>query len=205
MSGVVLAGSMLLHLSNASAGGVVGGTRLIYNTNKSEASLTLSNQEKKGAYLIQSWLENGDENTTQPIPLVITPPLFRMDGGQENILRIVYTGSPALPKNRESLFWLNTKSIPETSKTENNRLLISVRSRIKLFYRPKGLPGNANEAYKSLTWQRQGTRLTVTNPTPYYVSFNKVSVGTTEVKNPPMVTPFGSASMETPTTSGAIT
>jgi P pilus assembly chaperone PapD len=85
-----------------------------------------------------------------------------------------------------------------------NRLLISVRSRIKLFYRPKGLAGNANEAYKALTWQRQGAQLTVTNPTPYYVSFFNVKVGSAEVSEPPMVAPFSSQQMTAPVSSGTL-
>lgn len=201
----LLVGGLLTHLSGALAGVVVGGTRLIYDAGKNEASLTLSNRDKDTAYLLQSWTENITEGDTRKTPFIITPPLFRLNEEQDNILRLIYTGSPALPADRESAYWLNTKAIPETTRTDANRLLIAVRSRIKLFYRPAGLPGNANDAYKALTWQRQNTRLTVSNPTPYYVSFNKVNVGEAEVANPPMVAPFSSASMTAPASAGPIT
>lgn len=203
-SSALAASVMLLSQVMALAGVVVGGTRLVYDAGKNETSLTLSNQDKGTAYLMQSWVENGREGDTATVPFALTPPLFRLNGGEDNILRLAYTGSPALPADRESLFWLNTKSIAETERVDTNRLLISVRSRIKLFYRPKGLAGNANEAYKALTWQRQGAQLTVTNPTPYYVSFFNVKVGSAEVSEPPMVAPFGSQQMTAPVSSGTL-
>lgn len=53
---------------------------------------------------------------------------------------------------------------------------MAFRSRIKLFYRPVGLEGNANEAAKAITWNAQGNRLQATNPTPYYVSLVNIAV-----------------------------
>jgi P pilus assembly chaperone PapD len=57
-------------------------------------------------------------------PFIITPPLYRLDGGQKNIERIVMTGS--LPQEQESLFWLNIKAIPSASK-QMNSLQIAVK------------------------------------------------------------------------------
>lgn len=93
------------------AGVVVGGTRVVYDAGKKEASLSVNNTEKSLPYLIQSWLENAREDDTTTVPLIITPPLFRLDAEQENILHIVRAGGN-LPNDRESLFWLNVKSIP---------------------------------------------------------------------------------------------
>ena len=93
---------------------------------------------------------------------------------------------------------MNIKSIPASEKQESNTLQISVKSRIKLFYRPAGLSGSPAEAYKSLTFERQGNQLRVNNPTPYHVSFYRVSVGASEIEDAGMVAPNSSLSWPIP-------
>lgn len=56
----------------------------------------------KEPYLIQSWLEN-QQSGVDKIAFIVTPPLFRLDGNQENMLRIVKVGDD-LPKDKESLY-----------------------------------------------------------------------------------------------------
>ncbi|WMI97535.1 molecular chaperone [Pseudomonas chlororaphis subsp. aurantiaca] len=185
---VCFIGCFLGLIEIASAGVAVGGTRVIYDARKKEASLSVVNQDKDVPYLIQSWVESASGNLTNKAPFIITPPLFRLDAKQENILRIMRTGGE-LSDSSESVFWLNVKSIPSSEKTEENKLQISVKTRIKMFYRPAGLTGNAAEAYKALTFSRKGSQLIVTNNTPYYVSFFRVSVGDKEIDNAGMVAP----------------
>lgn len=65
---------------------------------------------------------------------MITLSLFRLDGAQENVLRVVRAGSN-LVEDRESMFWMNIKSIPSATKeTAQNALQIAVKTRIKLLY-----------------------------------------------------------------------
>jgi len=181
----------------ASAGVIVGGTRVIYNAAQKETSIAVRNPEKTTPYLMQSWVENASPTDTSKAPFIITPPLFRLDAGQENTLRIVRTGGQ-LPEDRESLFWLNIKSIPSSSKADTNQLQISVKTRIKLIYRPASLAANAPEAYKQLTFARQGNQLQVTNPTAYQIAFYSVKVGGVEIKEPGSITPFGTLSLPLP-------
>ncbi|MFI8417427.1 molecular chaperone [Serratia sp. NPDC078593] len=172
------------------AGVVVGGTRLVYDGGKKESSLTISNPDKT-PYLIQSWVDTQDGDKSKA-PFIITPPLFRLDGGQNNILRVVRAGGN-LPTDQESLYWMNIKSIPSAEKKDNT-LQIAVKTRIKLIYRPRGLPGNVTESGKMVKWQRSGNTLQVTNPSPYYLTFFNVKVNGTAVKNATMVAPKSSAS-----------
>lgn len=181
----------------ASAGVIVGGTRVIYNAAQKESSIAVRNPEKTTPYLMQSWVENASPTDTSKAPFIITPPLFRLDAGQENTLRIVRTGGQ-LPEDRESLYWLNIKSIPSSSKAETNQLQISVKTRIKLIYRPASLVANAPEAYKQLIFARQGNQLQVTNPTAYQIAFYSVKVGGVEIKEPGSITPFGTLSLPLP-------
>lgn len=173
----------------------VGGTRLIYNATNKEASISVSNTPNAVPHLIQSWVEN-DNLAADEVPFIVTPPLFRLDGGRENTLRIIFTGKSALPENRESLFWLNVKAIPAVEKSEKNRLLIAVRTKIKLFYRPEVLNSEAaNTAWKRLNFKRTSGKININNPTPYYISLFSLKSGGKEIKNPPTVPPFGNVNV----------
>ncbi|MRT32690.1 molecular chaperone, partial [Xylella fastidiosa subsp. multiplex] len=67
-------------------------------------------------YVVQAWIDAGEgKNKT---PMLVTPPLSRLDPGMENILRIMRVAGE-LPADRETVFWLNVKEIPERSKDEN--------------------------------------------------------------------------------------
>lgn len=165
----------------AAAGVVIGGTRVVYDGARKEATISVKNPEKTAPYLMQNWVDNIQDGDTSKPPFIVTPPLFRLDAGKENILRIVRTGGN-LPTDRESLYWLNIKSIPASTRTDENQLLISVKARIKMIYRPEGLKGNANEAWKTLTFSREGNKLHVNNPTPYFVSFQTLKIGNQDVE-----------------------
>lgn len=180
----------------AHAGVIIEGTRLIYQGDKKEASLGISNPDRLD-YLVQSWVESAD-NARDKTPFLITPPLFRLDGKQDNILRVVRTGGN-LPSDRESLYWLNIKSIPSTSREESsNTLQIAIKTRIKLIYRPSGLRGKPDEVADKLRWHKQGNSLVVSNPTPFYMNFQTISVGGKKVDNVTWVAPDSDAHFAVP-------
>lgn len=187
----------LLAMASAQAGVIIGGTRVIYNGAKKETSISVKNPDKS-SYLIQSWSDTGEQSKDKA-PFIVTPPLFRLGAGQENTLRIIRSGG-ALAEDRESLYWMNIKSIPATEKVENaNTLQIAVKTRIKLIYRPQTLTQQPEDVTNKLTWQRSGNTLTVNNPTAYYMNFSTVKVGASTVKNASYVAPMSSASFTLPT------
>lgn len=178
---------------NANASVVLGGTRVIYEGDKKEASISVRNNEKI-PYLVQSWIENFDNNDSTKPPFSVTPPLFRIEAESANAVRIVLT-DPRLSTNKESVYWLNIKSIPPTDPNAVNNLTISVNNKIKLIYRPANLSKSvAATAYETLTFEKQGNQLKAKNPTPYYVSFGQLVVGNKELDNPGMVPPMAEAS-----------
>lgn len=190
--------SLVCNMAQATenAGVTIGGTRLIYDGGKKEASLSVANSDTN-PYLIQSWIESQTENAPKP-PFIITPPLFRLDGEQENLLRVIFTGGN-LPTDRESLFWLNVKTIPATLTPEDaNTLQIAVRTRIKLIYRPTTVKGIPEEVTRKLTWSKRGNKLTVTNPTPFYMNFSEVTVGNHPVSEATFVGPMSTATFSSP-------
>lgn len=194
---ILIAASLITTAHSAIAGVIIGGTRVVYNAERKESSISVKNPETKHPYLMQNWLTNFNEADKSKPPFIVTPPLFRLDAGKENILRVIRTGG-SLPDDRESMYWLNIKSIPASTKTDSNTLAVSVKTQIKMIYRPATLKGDANIAYKDITFIRQGTKVQVKNPTPFYISFYSVKVGVHEVKNSGTLAPMGSLNWDLP-------
>ncbi len=185
--------SLLLLSATAQAGIVMGGTRVIYEEGKREASMSVTNADNAVPYLVQSWVDNYSATKNNAPPFIVTPPLFRLDPEQKNVLRINFTGA-TLPMDRDSVFWLNVKSISPSNKDDANKLQVNIKSKFKIFYRPKNLPGDAEEAWQKLTFQTLGSSLVAHNPTPYFVSFFSLSVGNEELDEPGMIAPFSNKS-----------
>jgi P pilus assembly chaperone PapD len=169
----------------ANASVVIAGTRVVFPAANGEVTVRLSNEGSQPA-LIEAWIDDGNPHSTPDsakVPFLITPPLVRMNAGKGQSLRIVYTGQP-LPTDRESLFWLNVLEIPPkpTAKPgeEQNTLQFAVRSRLKLFFRPASLAGEPATAARQVTWkvvaEGTGYALEAHNPTPYYITFSKLSL-----------------------------
>lgn len=190
----IVAALLLTFGAQVHAGVIIGGTRLVYDGGKKESSLGVSNPDNI-SYLIQSWVTTQEGGTTKA-PFIITPPLFRLASGQNNILRVVRSGND-FPNDRESLYWLNVKSIPSSEKATNT-LQIAIKTSMKLIYRPKGLPGSLDEAAQALTWQRMDNSVQVTNTSPYYLTFFNVKVNGREIPKADMVAPKSTARFELP-------
>ncbi|ECI3851236.1 fimbria/pilus periplasmic chaperone [Salmonella enterica subsp. enterica serovar Portland] len=184
-----------LSISSVHAGVIIGGTRVVYPGDKKETSISVKNPDKY-SYLIQAWVDN---NANEKAPFIITPPLFRLGATEDNALRIIRTGGQ-LPEDRESMYWMNIKTIPATEKQDNvNTLQIAIKTRLKLIYRPQSLTATPETQASKLIWQRSGQRLIVNNPTPYYMNFSVVNVGNSMVKDATYVAPMSTATFTLPT------
>ncbi|WP_455549496.1 fimbria/pilus periplasmic chaperone [Dryocola clanedunensis] len=187
----------MMLVSSASAGGIaLGATRVIYPQGAREATLSLTNTSERDLYLIQSWIANADGKKSSDF--VLTPPLFTMKPKKENTLRIMYTGAK-LPTDRETVFYLNSKAIPSVNKEalKGNTLQIATQSVIKLFVRPQGLPSTSAEAPARLTCKVSGGRVTVNNPSPYYVTLVQFHAAGQKLPNS-MVAPKSSLTVQVP-------
>ncbi|ENE1421907.1 molecular chaperone [Salmonella enterica] len=181
-------------MAGASAGVVIGGTRVVYDGNKKETAISVDNPDGT-PYLIQSWIET-HSGGAEKAPFVITPPLYRLNKGQKNVERILLVGS--VPQDKESLYWLNIKSIPSATPGENT-LQIAVKTRIKLIYRPAALKGIVPEQLANkLSWQRSGNQIVVTNPTNYVMNFNEITVGGKKLDDASYVLPGSVARFNLP-------
>lgn len=184
----MLAAASLVTTAQASV--VVAGTRVIFNANEREVTVKLSNEGESSA-LVQTWLDTGDMNASPDsleVPFTLTPAMFRMDPKKGQTLRLIYTGQP-LPKDKESLFWLNVLEVPPKSQLGDdvNRIQMAYRTRIKVMFRPTALPGRAEEAPAAVKWeltrnpQGGGYALVGSNASPFHVNLGSVAVlsGTT--------------------------
>lgn len=191
----ILVSALSLVSASVMAGVEIGATRVIYNFDEKEAALSIKNTTATDTYLVQSWVES---DSGVRLPFTIIPPLFRLGGNEEHTLRIIKTGDN-LPKDRESQFWLDVKSIPSTDeKSTKNTFHLIVKSRLKLFYRPEMLEGNPEDSYKKINFSINEKELKVSNPTPYYVTFYSLKLNGKDVMDARMVPPKNFILLEVP-------
>ncbi|WP_185931901.1 fimbria/pilus periplasmic chaperone [Klebsiella spallanzanii] len=183
------------------AGVALGATRVIYPAGQKQVQLAVTNNDDSSTYLIQSWVENNEGQKESRF--VITPPLFAMQGKKENTLRIIDATNNQLPQDRETLFWMNVKAIPsmDKSKLSDNTLQLAIINRIKLYYRPAKLALSPDQAVEKLRFRRSAGSLTLSNPTPYYLTVTELNAGTRILENA-LVPPMGETSVKLPPDAG---
>lgn len=160
--------------SGANAALTIDRARIILNEEDNAVSPNIRNNNTKNPFLAQIWFENnlGEKIST---PLIALPPLQRIEPGGKTKVRIqAISGAENLPKDRESVFWLNLREIPTVS-DKKNVLSLVMQSRLKVFYRPAALKVDIMEEVvpgaDKLTLIRQGNTVKVKNPTPYNFTF----------------------------------
>ena len=173
-------------VSPAGAEIVISGTRVVYNSSDHEVSLKVSNVGSQPS-LLQTWADKGNAGSTPDTadaPFLIMPPIARVDPGKSQTLRITYTGDD-VPQDRESVYWLNILDVPPLPKAKGdadskNFVQVVFRSRIKIFYRPANLPGSADGAASSVSWELLKADgkyvLRGKNDSAYCVSVNKLQL-----------------------------
>lgn len=168
------------------AGGVgLGMTRLVYHAKDKQTSLNIRNTDVSSPFLIQAWLSDFDGIKTQDF--VVIPPLSILRPNKENTLRIIFKGK-GLPTDKESLYWLTVKAIPQSVNQDRNTLQLAAASRIKVFYRPTGLSESISDAYQKITGSLNKGKLILNNPTAYYVTLITLKVDGKEI-SPLMLAP----------------
>ncbi|WP_372558632.1 molecular chaperone [Yersinia sp. 1652 StPb PI] len=178
----------LLLTTTAQAGIAIGLTRVVVTGDDKSGSVQILNKGNRPA-LLQLWVDNNiaemDKSIEQiKVPFVVDTPVFRLDPQTNKSVRIYYTGTAGqLPSDRESMFWLNVLEVPPKTaspQAAGNEVQIAFRSRIKLFYRPAGIPASSEGVLNQLSfrWIPEGSGgvFRVTNPTPFNVTFQTVEI-----------------------------
>lgn len=192
--------------AQAAEGGLrLAQTRVIFNADNKNAHAAIKNNGQQ-VYLIKAAVMNTPEGNNPALPaapFMVTPPMFRLEKESQSTALIVRNGTAQLPADRESVFWLSFLAIPAVSKngeTPDNmtsaQVSVGIRNVIKLFYRPSGLSPSFERAQEKLTFRREGQRVSVNNPTPYYLTLAALSFNGRDVSlqdHNPMIAPFSSA------------
>ncbi|KER01311.1 molecular chaperone [Photorhabdus temperata] len=149
-------------------------------------------------YLVQGFVSPMDPDTGrfdsqagQVPPFVVLPPLKRVEAGEAFSFRIRQLGGQ-LPQDRESAFVVSLRAIPGVAVPDTanapalglqtdkaSQVQVALQMNIRLFYRPQGVPARDNATVaKQVKFSLLGTQLRVENPTPYFLTFSVLKVGT---------------------------
>lgn len=203
----LLAGALALP---ASAAVTLQGTRIVHDAGKGRDVTVRATNGGDQAAMVQVWIDDGDsharpENVRTPFRLTPADPRL-LQAHQGQAYRVTYAPRPSeapLPTDRESVFYFNLLDIPPkpADAAGKNLLQFAVRTRVKLFHRPAGLPGNARDAAGQLQWRAQGGALQVNNPSAYHVTISTLTLPDGRKVEADMIAP--GAEVRLPLPSGA--
>jgi fimbrial chaperone protein len=199
----LLSATLGVQTSTAFASVVMPNTRVIYNGGAAEQSIQFTN-EGSSPSVMQVWTDTGDTRSTPKTadaPFLVSPPFFRIEPKAGQTVRLVFTGKD-LPQDRESVFYLNTLEIPSMSNAyaDQNQLMVIMRNRVKLFYRPAGIEGSPQKAAEKLTFrlvsEGGALRVAASNGSNYHLSlvYGRLDCGSkTATFEPTMIAPRADA------------
>jgi fimbrial chaperone protein len=178
-------------------------TRVIYPEGARQGKSIVLNNNSNQDFLLQAYISAPDEKTGMPDKpsrdFLVTPPLMNIGARETRTLRLLRTGGE-YPSDRESVFFLTARLIPgQTEKKEPQAGASAVfltALAVKVFWRPKALdkPNAVMTAAGKLTPTIVGNTLTMSNPTPYYITLRTLSVAGADLPATElvyMVPPFG--------------
>lgn len=173
MAAALLAGS-------AQAAVSINRTRVIFPGDEKVVVRGVYNFDTKNPYLVQAWVSDAQDNKLDGGPLMVLPPVMRIEANGKNQMRIqAMPGANLLRQDRETLFYLHILEIPPKSELANT-LQLAQETRMKLFYRPTGLKegvmnGENPQINKVTITKNAETGLAqINNPTPYYLSVSDI-------------------------------
>lgn len=206
--------SLMLASASIQAALSIAGTRFVYPAGTVSQTIRVGNSGDQPV-LVQAWLDQGDANadpTTLAVPFLLSPPIARIDPQGSAALQLRHTGEP-LPAERESVYWINFLEVPPKPGESDHLLKVVFRMRMKVLYRPAGLPGSPVQAIEQLRWRMRpggaqlAPELEARNDTPYFVSLAAVQLPRPDE---PLslggltIPPFGSARLTLPSEAGIL-
>lgn len=162
----------LLSTNSAFAALALDATRYIYKGDKQTLSAVVENQTKSD-YGAQVWLDNIVEKDTRPT-FIATPSFFKIKGEGKQVFRIMKV-SDHMPKDKESIYWLNLQEIPPKKKSSG--LVMAIRTKVKMIYRPATIVDGRMNAEENLTTSYLPGAQWLVNSTPYIFAIDSVADG----------------------------
>ena len=164
---------------------IMTGTRIIYNEGSRSVDVNLKNQSNF-PYVVQTWFDagkmSGGPDASVQVPFIATPPVFRIQPGAGQVVKVTFTGGLNLPDDRESVFYFNFLQVPPSNIDKNdvkNKMLVMLRNRVKIFYRPTSLvsgPGRGFPNISVTSVSGNASAVMIKNHTPFYVTVSSVAL-----------------------------
>lgn len=173
---------------NVSAVVNVDKTRVIFSSGDSAQTINLLNSGDSPT-IVQVWTDDGNINISPDMkstPIISLPPVMKLLTNELRSLRLILASREKMPKDRESLFWLNIYQIPSHQVTHDSaerKVLLPLRIRLKIFIRPQGIDAPQITDPSRIIFSSQNKRLTITNPTPWYMNINCSVDGNNNLNN----------------------
>lgn len=162
----------LIFASDVSQAAVVMNASRIIMDGTPEKTVTFDNTSEN-PFIVQ--IEPDDDEKPD---FFASPAVFKIKekGGQTVKVKLLHTD---LPRDRESLFYLNFTQIPGVKKNDNgvSRLNIIIRSRLKIIYRPESVKAFSQKEAGSVSYNFRKGKLVISNHSPNVLSIRDVSKG----------------------------
>ncbi|EPW5280535.1 fimbrial chaperone [Yersinia enterocolitica] len=165
LKGLFVLASLFLFTTSSHAAFVLNSTRYIFDEKKENISLQVDNESPQ-EYGGQIWIEN-QEQSDKNVYFAPSPTFFKVAGQHKQVLRILKIND-TLPKDKESLFWINVQEIPKAPKDGANALSIALHTQVKMIYRPDILKGKRENAEKNIKLINDESGTVLFNDSPYY-------------------------------------
>ncbi|MFV0345587.1 MAG: fimbrial chaperone [Bacteroidales bacterium] len=151
----------------------LNGTRFIYDEDSNNVSVEVSN-ESNVTYGGQIWVSNFRDND-KDVYLIPSPSFFKVEGKQKQVVRIMEVNNN-LPKDRESLFWINVQEVPPVPEASEggSSLALAMNIQVKLIYRPSSVKEQRNNAEQKIRLVKDGLNMYLENPTPFYFAVSGI-------------------------------
>ncbi|MEK2494638.1 molecular chaperone [Kitasatospora purpeofusca] len=145
-------------------------SRLIFDVSRDARTATVA-VRNKGERPLLVQVSVLDQQGGTKTAFVATPALMRLEGDTEQKVTVRRVKDD-LPADRESAFQFKAKVIPPKGSGEAETTLA-----IPFFYRPANLAGDPAATPGRLSTNQEDGKLTLANPTPFFVTLASLSVG----------------------------
>lgn len=155
----------------------------VYLNQSTSNVIVIRNSDLNNAASVKLWFE--DQMGRRTVPLRLMQNSSRLMAGETRSVVIhLSSQSPAPAQDRETLFWLVISS--QNAFNEDVAAVAGwqtpLRQKIKLLYRPAGLTqARIQQAHGDLLFKKHQNALSITNPSPFYITLNRLRVGNRSV------------------------
>ena len=186
---------LVLFSFNAIASVTLGNTRIIYPSNTLGKDIIFNNNDHSD-YIIQAWVDSGDIDSSPEnadSDFILMPAMFKIKGKSNQVLRMMYSGQE-LPLDRESIFYFNFVQFP-LSKTNDNQMVVVLKNRVKILYRPEKLASSLMNSVEDLKYKIKSGTLNINNDSGYHINIANIIIkgpNEEQVINNVTIPPFSS-------------